>query len=102
VVLEHQYSPFRRTKALEIETLLVNLGLALCDNVIDVSVRMTRIVMEKYQTFDMRLLRNLQGIEVGRMAPTKALRSVFLGRVLGILDEEIRIAYQRRMAGRFD
>ena len=47
MVLEHQYSPFRGTKALEIKTLLGNLGLALCDNVINVSVRMTRIVMEE-------------------------------------------------------
>ena len=47
VVLEHQYSPFSSTKALEIETLLGYLGLALCDNVINVSVRMTRIVMEE-------------------------------------------------------
>ena len=47
-VLEHQYSSFRSTKALEIETLLGNLGLAQGDNVIDVSVRMTRIVMEEY------------------------------------------------------
>ncbi len=36
------------------------------------------------------------------MAPTEALWSVFLRRVLGILDEEIRLAYQRRVAGRFD
>src|SRR5215510_8094085 len=50
----------------------------------------------------MRLLRNLQGIEVGRMAPTEAMWSIFLWRVLSILDEEIRIAYQRRVAGRFD
>ena len=47
VVLEHQDSPFRSTKALEIETLLGNLLLALCDDVINVSVRMTRIVMEE-------------------------------------------------------
>jgi hypothetical protein len=60
---------------------------------IDVSVRMTRIVMEEDQTFGLRLLRNLQSIEVGRMAPTEAMRRVFLRRVLGILDEEIRIAY---------
>ena len=60
MVLEHQYSSFRRTKALEIETLLGSLVLAQGDNVIDVSVRMTRIVMEEYQTFDLRLLRNLQ------------------------------------------
>jgi hypothetical protein len=92
-VLEHQYSPFRSTKALEIETLLGNLGLALCDNVIDIGVRMTRIVMEEYQTFDLRLLRDLQGIKVGGMTPTEAMRSVFLRRVLGVLDEEIRIAY---------
>ena len=46
-VLEHQYSPFRSTKALEIETLLGNLSLALSDNVINVSVRVTRIVMEE-------------------------------------------------------
>ena len=46
-VLEHQYCPFRRTKALEIETLLGNLSLALGDNVINVRVRMTRIVMEE-------------------------------------------------------
>jgi hypothetical protein len=38
VVLEHQDSPFRSTKALEIETLLGNLVLALCDNVINVSI----------------------------------------------------------------
>ena len=101
VVLEHQYSSFRSTKAVEIETLLGNLVLALCDNVIDVSVRMTWIVMEEYQTFDLRLLRNLQGIEVGGMTPTQAMRSVFLRRVLGILDEEIRVAYQRRVVGRF-
>ena len=50
----------------------------------------------------MRLLCNLQGIEVGGMAPTEAMRSVFLWRVLGILNEEIRIVYQRRVAGRFD
>src|SRR4029450_8906900 len=50
----------------------------------------------------MRLLCNLQGIEVGRMAPTEAMWSVFLWRVLGVLDEEIRIVYQRRVAGRFD
>jgi hypothetical protein len=102
VVLEHQYGPFRSTKALEIEPLLSNLGLALGDNAIDVSVRMTRVVMEEDQPFDMRLLRNLHGIEVGRMAPTEALRSVFLWRILGILDEEIRIAYERRVAGRLD
>ena len=60
MVLEHQYSSFRSTKALEIETLLGSLVLAQGDNVIDVSVRMTRIVMEEYQTFDLRLLRNLQ------------------------------------------
>jgi len=92
-VLEHQYGPFCSTKALEIETLLGNLGLALCDNVIDLGVRMTRIVMEEYQTFDLRLLRNLQGIQVGGMTPTEAMRCVFLRRVLGILNEEIRIAY---------
>jgi hypothetical protein len=100
-VLEHQYSPFRSTKALEIETLLGNLSLALCDNVIDVGVRMTRIVVEEYQTFDLRLLRNLQGIKVGGMTPTEAMWSVFRRRVLGILDEEICIAYERRVAGRF-
>ena len=50
----------------------------------------------------MRLLRNLQGIEVGRMAPAEAMGSVFLWRLLGILDEEIRIAYQRCVTGRFD
>src|SRR5262249_18798919 len=72
------------------------------DNVIDVSIRMTRIVMEEYQTFDLRLLRYLQGIEVGRMAPTEAMRRVFLWQVLSILNEEIRLAYQRRVAGRFD
>ena len=38
VVLEHQYSSFRSTKALEIETLLSSLVLAQGDNVIDVSV----------------------------------------------------------------
>ena len=48
VVLEHQHSPFRSSKALERETLLGNLSLALCDNVINVRVRMTRIVMEEY------------------------------------------------------
>ena len=100
-VLEHQYGPFSSTKALEIKALLSNLGLASCDNVINVSVRVTRIVMEEYQTFDMRLLRNLQGIQVGGMTPTEAMRSVFLRRVLGVLDEEIRIAYQRRVARRF-
>jgi hypothetical protein len=47
VVLEHQYSPFSSTKALEIKALLSNLGLASCDNVINVSVRVTRIVMEE-------------------------------------------------------
>jgi hypothetical protein len=47
VVLERQDSPFCSTKALEIEPLLGNLGLALCDNVINVSIRMTRIVMEE-------------------------------------------------------
>ena len=46
-VLEHQDSPFSSPKALEIETLLGNLGLALCDNMINVSVRMTRIVVEE-------------------------------------------------------
>ena len=46
-VLEGQYSPFRSTKALEIETLLGNQSLAFCDNVINVSVRMTRVVMEE-------------------------------------------------------
>ena len=47
VVLERQDGPFSSPKALEIETLLGNLGLALCDNMINVSVRMTRIVMEE-------------------------------------------------------
>ena len=47
VVLEHQYSPFSSTKALEIKALLSNLGLASCDNVIYVSVRVTGIVMEE-------------------------------------------------------
>ena len=42
----------------------------------------------------MRLLCNLQGIEVGRMAPTEAMRGVFLWCVLGILDEEISITRQ--------
>src|SRR5262245_45708577 len=50
----------------------------------------------------MCLLCNLQGIEVGRMAPAEAMGSVFLWRVLSILDEEIRIAYQRCVMGRFD
>ena len=98
---EYQHSPFSSTKALNVETLLGNLGLALRDNMIDVSVGMTWIVMEEHQTFGMCLLRNLQGIEVRRMSPTNARRSVFLGRVLGILDEEISIVYQRHVAGRF-
>src|SRR5215831_90388 len=102
MVLEYQYSPFSSPKALEIETLLGNLGLAQGNNVIDVSIRMTRVVMEEYQTFDMRLLRNLQGIEVSRMAPTEAMRRVFLWQVLNILNEEIRLVYQRRVARRFD
>src|SRR5882672_12250915 len=100
-MLEYQHSPFSSTKTLNIETLLGNLCLALRDNMIDVSVGMTWIVMEEHQTFDMRPLRNLQGIEVSRMSPTNAIRSVFLRRILGILDEEISIVYQRRVAGRF-
>ncbi len=47
VLLDGQYSPFRSTKALKIETLLGNQSLAFCDNVINVSVRMTRVVMEE-------------------------------------------------------
>src|SRR5689334_268817 len=55
---------------------------------------MARIVVEEHQTLGLGLLGDLQGIEVGGMPPADAVRMVFLWRVLGILDEEIRITRQ--------
>jgi hypothetical protein len=58
-LLEDEYGAFSGTKALNTETLLSNLSLALCHNSIDFSIRMARVVMEEYQAFDVRLLGDL-------------------------------------------
>jgi len=101
-LLEDKYGSFRRTKTLDIETLLGDLCLTLRHNIIDFRVRMTRVVVKEHQTFDPRLLRDLQGVEVGGMSPSDAVRGVFLWRVLGILDQEISLTRQGHVAGRFD
>ena len=58
-LLEGQYGAFSGTNALDSETPLGNLRLALCHNSIDFSVRMARVMMEEYQAFNVRLLCNL-------------------------------------------
>jgi len=89
--LEHL--AFRGAETLERETPLRDLRTTLRHHAIHLRVRMARIVVEEHQPLGLRLLGELQGIKVGGMPPAHAVR-VFLWRVLGILDEEIRLTCQ--------
>lgn len=57
--LEDQYGAFRGSGALDIETLLRDLRLAACHDIIDFGVRMARVMVKEHQALDTRLLRDL-------------------------------------------
>jgi len=55
---------------------------------------MAGVVVEEHQPLGMGLLGDVQGIKVGGMPPADTGLMVFLWRVLGILDKEVRITRQ--------
>ena len=95
VVLQANLQAFGGGNAGERKAAALDPGLTLRYNAVDHGIAVTRIMMVQHQLLGSGLLGNMQGIEIRRMAPAKALR-VFFGRVLRILNQHIGVTRQMR------